>query len=193
MDFKTKSQNPIGVILTPPWITEINQCASMLDIVVDVPKESWLEEKRAYAIGKGRNAFGVPHMGAMTAFSRIDSPVYVPTEVLKVLPGMRGEQCRVRQRDLDSIVEIMDRTGKLPLLDDGSEYCPFINVAHNGEAWVNEGNHRIMSAAVLSSKFPHLPVQIAYYDGGERESGPLSIKAIFEYQVEQATSKQKYV
>jgi hypothetical protein len=45
-------------------------------------------------------------------------------------------------------------------------------VAYNGEAWVNEGNHRIMAAAKLG--WSELPVEIKYFDGGEWiEDGPL--------------------
>jgi GNAT superfamily N-acetyltransferase len=51
-------------------------------------------------------------------------------------------------------------------MDNGKEYAPFVNVAWNGEAWVNDGNHRIMAAAALGWK--DLPVQISYFDGGER-------------------------
>jgi hypothetical protein len=84
---------------------------------------------------------------------------------------MRGEQQNVRQDDLKAIMKIMKDTGKLPL-DRGQEYAPFVNVAWNGEAWVNEGNHRIMAAAALGWK--DLPVQISYFDGGERvESGAM--------------------
>jgi len=39
-------------------------------------------------------------------------------------------------------------------------------VAHDGSAWVNEGNHRIMAAAELG--WETLPVEIRYFDGGER-------------------------
>jgi hypothetical protein len=79
---------------------------------------------------------------------------------------MRGEQQNVRQQDLEAIIKIMKDTGKLPTMDNGKEYAPFINVAWNGEAWVNDGNHRIMAAAALGWK--DLPVQISYFDGGER-------------------------
>jgi len=78
---------------------------------------------------------------------------------------MRGEQQNVRQDNLKALVKIMKDTGRLPMRQ-GQEYAPFINVAWNGEAWVNEGNHRIMAAAALGWK--DLPVQIRYFDGGER-------------------------
>jgi hypothetical protein len=39
-------------------------------------------------------------------------------------------------------------------------------VAYNGEAWVNEGNHRIMAAYRLN--WQTLPIELRYFDGGER-------------------------
>jgi hypothetical protein len=85
---------------------------------------------------------------------------------------MRQEQQNVRQKDLDAIMQIMKDTEKLPLNNRGQEYVPFIVVAYNGEAWVNEGNHRIMAAARLG--WNSLPIELKYYDGGERiKSGPL--------------------
>jgi hypothetical protein len=45
-------------------------------------------------------------------------------------------------------------------------------VAYNGEAWVNEGNHRIMAAYRLN--WPDMPIEIRYFDGGERiKDGPM--------------------
>jgi hypothetical protein len=103
-------------------------------------------------------------MGKITAYTTDDHRV--PVAILKHLPGMRSEQSNVRSDDLTAIVKLMKDTGKLPLTDRGIEYAPFINVAHNGEAWVNEGNHRIMAAAALGWK--DMPVQIKYFDGGEQ-------------------------
>lgn len=133
-------------------------------LYVDVPNDDWLQGKIEYAQSKKRNSFGVPYMGSTTAYTRDN--VRVPVDILKRLPGMRGEQQNVRKSDLEAIVKIMKDTGKLPTLDNGKEYAPFINVAYNGEAWVNEGNHRIMAAAALGWK--DMPVQISYFDGGER-------------------------
>ena len=67
----------------------------------------------------------------------------------------------------------MEKTGKLPLTKQGEEYAPFVMVAYNGEAWVNEGNHRIMAAYRLGWK--KMPIEIKYFDGGERvESDPIN-------------------
>jgi len=109
-------------------------------------------------------------MGKTTATAR---RVEVPVDILKTIPGMRREQSNVRPDDLAAIIKIMDTTGKLPLHGHtGEEYKPFINVAYDGSAWVNEGNHRIMAAAKLG--WSALPVEISYFDGGERiKSGPM--------------------
>lgn len=141
------------------------------ELVVDVPNEDWLSGKQQYAQERGRNSFGVPYMGTATAWVR-GQPPRVPVSILRRLPGMRGEQKNVRKDDLEAIKDIMGRTGKLPLTDSGREYLPFIMVAWNGEAWVNEGNHRIMAAAALG--WEDLPIEIKYFDGGERvETGDL--------------------
>jgi hypothetical protein len=94
---------------------------------------------------------------------------------LASLPGMRNEQMNVRKDDLKWLMDYMERTGKLPpkSSDPNDEYLPFIMVAYNGEAWVNEGNHRIMAAYRLN--WPDMPVEIRYFDGGERvASGPMA-------------------
>ncbi len=137
---------------------------------VDVPNEDWLDDAIEYAKSHSPDRRGLPYMGKTTATVR---KVEVPVGLLKRIPGMRNEQQNVRQADLAAIMKIMNDTGKLPLhAHTNEEYKPFINVAYDGSAWVNEGNHRIMAAAALG--WNELPVEISYFDGGERvESGPM--------------------
>lgn len=129
---------------------------------VDVPNEEWLNDAIAYAKQKSPDRNGLPYMGKTTATVR---QVEVPLMLLRRIPGMRNEQQNVRYDDLAAITKIMKDTGRLPLFN-GQEYKPFINVAYDGSAWVNEGNHRIMAAYRLG--FVNLPVEISYFDGGER-------------------------
>ena len=138
------------------------------NLSVDVPNEEWLQSAIDYAIQKSPDRNGLPYMGKTTATVR---NVEIPIRILKRIPGMRREQSNVRHRDLAAIRKIMHTTGKLPLhAHTQEEYKPFINVAYDGSAWVNEGNHRIMAAYELG--WPSLPVEISYFDGGERvESG----------------------
>lgn len=139
-------------------------------LMVDVPNEDWLQDKIDYAKSKSPTRHGLPYMGSTTAYVRPN--IRVPMTILKRLRGMRNEQDNVRKEDLIAIMRIMKDTGKLPLTDSGEEYVPFINVAYDGTAWINEGNHRIMAALALG--WSDLPVQISYFDGGERvEAGPM--------------------
>ena len=137
---------------------------------VDVPNEEWLQSAIDDAIQNSPDRNGLPYMGKTTATAR---NVEIPIRILKRIPGMRREQSNVRHRDLAAIRKIMHTTGKLPLhTHTQEEYKPFINVAYDGSAWVNEGNHRIMAAYELG--WPSLPVEISYFDGGERmESGTM--------------------
>ena len=137
---------------------------------VDVPDEEWLNDAIAYAKQKSPDRNGLPYMGKTTATVR---QVEVPLMLLRRIPGMRNEQQNVRYDDLAAITKIMKDTGKLPIHSHSDEeYKPFINVAYDGSAWVNEGNHRIMAAYRLG--WDSLPVEISYFDGGERvESGPM--------------------
>lgn len=134
---------------------------------VDVPNEDWLQDKIDYAKSKGRNSFGVPYMGSTTA-SVVGTPPKVRVMRLASLPGMRNEQINVRKSDLKWLMDYMDTHKKLPPMSNSTdrEYLPFIMVAYNGEAWVNEGNHRIMAAYRLG--WDTLPIEIRYFDGGER-------------------------
>lgn len=163
-------------------------------LVTDVPREEWLQGKIDYAKSKGRDSYGVPYMGSTTGVVRPD--IKLPVSILKRLPGMRGEQRNVRDKDLQAIIKIMRDTGKLPLRQNGEEYAPFVMVAYNGEAWVNEGNHRIMAAAALG--WDELPVELKYFDGGERiKSGPLYPgkiglgDPIYEDEIEEADYRSK--
>jgi hypothetical protein len=141
---------------------------------VDVPNEEWLQDKIDYAKSKGRNSFGVPYMGSTTASVR-GAPPRVRVMRLASLPGMRNEQTNVRKADLKWLMDYMEKTGKLPPMgsNPNEEYLPYIMVAYNGEAWVNEGNHRIMAAYRLN--WQDMPVEIRYFDGGERiATGPMA-------------------
>ena len=150
----------------------MNEILKETRLYVDVPNEAWLQGKIDYSKSKRKNPYGVPYMDATTAYMKSDDFVEVPLSILRHIPGARGEQSAVRQDDLDSIMKIMNGTGKLPLLFSGEEYYPLICVAWDGSAWVYEGNHRIMAADKLGWK--SLKVQVKYFDGGERQqSGPM--------------------
>ena len=143
-------------------------------LAVDNPGGDWLARKIKSAKEKGRNEYGAPHFGDATASFRKN--VNLPVDLLATFKGRRGEQGQVREKDLAWLKKQMEETGKLPLLDKddpaSEEYAPFITVGYDGIPWVSEGNHRIMAAKALGWKT--LPVELRYFDGGERTEGLLS-------------------
>ncbi len=128
----------------------------------DIPYENWLAEKVEDAELGGRNQFGVPRrMGSVTgSFSRV---LNLPTYLLGTLKGERGEQQNVREDSLKYIRENWDEVKNEPV---------YVEVDPFGQAWVSEGNHRIMVAREKGD--PTLPVEIRYFSGGQRKAGPFA-------------------
>lgn len=156
------------------------------NLISDIPSESWLEEQVEYAKERGRNRWGVPYMGKVTG--RFEGDVMAPVSVLSKLKGQRDEQNNVRPADLAAIKRIMAETGKLPLNANGDEYVPYIEVNHAGEAWVSEGNHRIMAASELGLEM--MPVQVRYFDGGERADGPMAPAKLRGADITRSTARE---
>tara|TARA_R110000744_G_scaffold40344_2_gene91514 strand:+ start:303 stop:2270 length:1968 start_codon:yes stop_codon:yes gene_type:complete len=145
----------------------------------DIPKESWLEEKVKYVKSRGKDPRGFNFTGVDTGNFKDDFIPRIPVSELVKLKGRNKEQENVRKESLASLIEVMGRTGKLPLIGEAfptnkgqygadKEYRPFITVDYEGVPTVSEGNHRIMAAAALGMK--DLPVEIRYFDGGERKA-----------------------
>ncbi len=160
------------------------------NVMYDVPSEEWLNRQIEYAKTKRRNEFGAPYLGSVTGF--VKKEVLLPISLLKTFNGIRGEQKLVRKDSLYAIINIMKETGKLPLKDNGEEYAPFVVIGWDGVPWVSEGNHRIMAAAML--EWEELPVELRYFDGGERVvsgllfPGKIGLNAPTKWLREDATS-----
>jgi hypothetical protein len=133
----------------------------------DLGSPSWLQEQIDYAKERGRNRWGVPYMGKTTGSFKGD--ISVPMSTLEKLRGQRGEQQAVREESLDYIRKNWDEVSKEP---------PYIEVAYNGEAWISEGNHRIMVAK--EKGLDSLPVEIKYFDGGQKVDGPLKPEKLLD-------------
>lgn len=151
---------------------------------------NYLERKRREASESRRNAYGVPRMSSTTGW--FTDTVQVSVDILKDIPGMRGEQKNVRKDDLAWLMDYMKRTGHLPLWGEPGkqrEETPYIMVDYSGQPWVNEGNHRIMAAAL---GWESLPVEIKYFDGGDTvESGPLYPKKLSQNMIENFADGKK--
>jgi GNAT superfamily N-acetyltransferase len=147
----------------------------------DIPNEDWLQGKIDYALETPPTKFGIPRMSSQTGY--FNRPVLVPVSFFDGVKGQRGEQDNVRQESLSAIRKIIRETGKMPLLDDGTEYVPYVEVAYNGKPYISEGNHRIMAA--IAEGFEYIPVQLRYFDGGQRRAGkwgPENLKEITDRQ-----------
>jgi len=159
-----------GLAGTAGEVTPTGGTITAAELISDIPNEEWLAGKVRYANEKGRDSYGAPYIGVVTG--RFSQDVTIPLSVLTKLKGLKNEQNNVRQADLESLKKVMGETGKLPLRDGGKEYAPFVVVNHAGEAWVSEGNHRIMAAQALG--WESMPIEVRYFDGGERAAGPMN-------------------
>lgn len=142
--------------------------SNSVEIKTDVPSEYWLKEQIDYAKSRPRTKYGVPYMGKITA--SFNGKPTVPVEMLASVNGERGEQDNVRWEDLDWL--------KQELLANGLENvgAPYIEIGYDGVPWVSEGNHRIMAAQQLGWK--EMPVEVRYFDGGERKAGKFAPDAL---------------
>jgi hypothetical protein len=152
-----------------------------LKVRTDNPGGSWLTEKKTYSESKGRNEYGVPNsFGSVTGYFKRN--VLVPVDVVARVKGMRGEQANVRDDSIKFLTDYMGKNDKFPPFSDKdpeAQYFPFIQVYQDGTPYVNEGNHRIMTAKKLGWKF--IPLELRYFNGAELEDGPLSPEKIAEY------------
>jgi len=156
----------IGPIPVDLWRLPVADLKSVIGasgrVVVDNPGGEWLEDERQ-GVMDGRAS------GALTA--RIDR-VEVPVDDLLALEGRRGEHERLTMED-ERVLELAKAIEK-----DGLTSPPFLNVEYDGSVNVNEGNHRIRAAKLAGLE--RIPVEIAYYAGGERMEGPMSLRRLAE-------------
>ena len=146
-----------------------NDTKKPLTLNSDIPSEEWLAGKIRQSVMKGTDQWGVPGMTSITGhYSR---PAMVPLAILRHIPGRRAEQLNVRAKDLDRLLtelafvtpsDMENTSAATP----GWQSPPYIEVDRHGRAWLSEGNHRVMAADPL--QWPCLPVDIRYFDGGER-------------------------
>lgn len=163
-----------------PTTKKRKEQASSLQLRTDNPGGRWLAGKLEDPSVKKFNSKGAPErFGEDTAYYSTD--VLVPVSVLSKLKGAQGEHTFVREESLAWLKNFMEENNKLPPLPHSPErqYVPFIQVNYAGDAWINEGNHRIKVAKLLG--WDYLPVRIQYHLGGEDISdgvlAPTRVKA----------------
>ncbi|RKY56520.1 MAG: hypothetical protein DRP93_01205, partial [Candidatus Neomarinimicrobiota bacterium] len=127
------------------------------DVYYDNPGGEWLRDEQKKASKR-------PLSGSVTA--KI-TKINIPTSSLDGLPGLTGEEDRIKA-DSQKVEQLAKNMKK-----NGYQGDPvFINVESNGDAFINEGNHR--ARAALKSGLKDIPVTISYFAGGESAGGKLS-------------------
>ena len=132
----------------------------------DNPRGEWLADEIATCNAAGRGRYGEPRrFGNITAW--FTGNVVLPVRLVAGVRGLMGEHTFTRQHSYDWLYNYMSKHGKLP-----TDGAPFIMVAHDGSAWMNEGNHRVKVAKALG--WDSIPIELRYYSGGELVDGPWS-------------------
>jgi hypothetical protein len=143
------------------------------DLRYDNPGGDWLKHKQEDAEASYGRFKGIT--GSTTAYTR-NRTIKLKVDAIKHLPGARGEEA---YRDHSSKMADLEKDVGHPHNFNSEKYPIMLAVNHRGEAFVQEGNHRLAYAA--KHKIPHIHAEVRYYNGGEEKDGPLhpsKLKAI---------------
>jgi hypothetical protein len=144
----------------------------------DNPGGSWLRGQMWRAARQFRAAQG-RGLGLVAGATTATVETRLPAKLLTRLPGIMGEHLKIHPGDakVASMAEVIRKRGAIKFK--GRVYKPFINVNYRGQAFINEGNHRVRAYAAAGKK--SVPVQISYFAGGELRRGPASLVTIAKY------------
>lgn len=143
-----------------------------------IPNEEWLARKQKYAEEDAREAAanGRSHGFALNTLSgAVTANVYVilPTKMVLALPGLSLEhEPGPEQRGRGTKAEYLRPSMKKGYSSYTQTDAVFVVVNHLGQAWIAEGNNRTAVAAELGIET--IPVNVRYFNGGERVDGPMS-------------------
>jgi hypothetical protein len=151
---------------------EIKADVGAKKVFKDNPGGSWLEGDIEVAKSGGS--------GSVTAGVR---SILLPVDTLLGLKGRNKEHLRIKDGDqrVQKLVADMEENG----FREGKE--PFLNVEYDGSVNINEGNHRIRAAKLAG--ITHIPVDISYFAGGERQDGPMSFEKLAEHNKKKEAAK----
>ena len=135
------------------------------DLRYDNPGGDWLKGKQTDAEASYSRYKGIT--GSTTAYTR-NRTVKLKVDAIKHLPGARGEEA---WRDHSSKMDDLEKEVGHPSNFNSEQNPIMLAVNHRGEAFVQEGNHRLAYAA--KHKIPHIHAEVRYYNGGEEADGPM--------------------
>lgn len=135
--------------------------AGSVKIGYDNPGGEWLEHERARAAEA--KADGYMARGAVTAYTR--DPVMLPVDVLKQVPGARGEVRGPGDAQYDRLLPKITAEGYINY----PEGTILLRVDHEGMPFIIEGNTRVAVASTLGIK--RIPAEVRWVAGGEDAGG----------------------
>ncbi len=143
-------------------------------IQYDNPGGDWLAQKQARAeenmartdLSVLRSSMKKGISGATTAWS---GPVFLPTSLLKDLPGASGENRRPGDPKFDQLDRLVQNYG---FKEDQDGNAVLVGVNHKGEAYLIEGNTR--TAVAASRGIERLRAEVRWFNGGETADGPIT-------------------
>jgi hypothetical protein len=101
--------------------------------------------------------------GAATAWMGTSEQMWLPTALLRRIPGMRDENRRPGEQHFDWLLKKVEAEGwrqDAPVI---------IHVNHLGQAWMFEGNTRVAVAEHLG--IPYVLAEVKWWNGAEEEPG----------------------
>lgn len=140
------------------------------DVALDNPQGNWLKEEQEKAerlADEGSTYFGSPTLTVRN--------LELQTSFVAGLPGLNDEHLRINKYD-PRVTELKESIQENGFRD---EEPIFINVRYDGQAYINEGNHRILAAQRAGMK--NVPVEIVYFAGGEDFAGPMSVEQVAKF------------
>jgi len=148
---------------------------------VDNPGGDWLARTREDAAAQlAKNPVRGRAQGKRTGTIRHKE---FPVSELIDIPGLRDEQNYIRKGNVDRLASDMAENGFK------EDMTPMVAVGMDGQPYILEGNHRIRAAAQAGLKT--IPIEIAYYAGGEQVPGRLSPESALNAITDQSAAQAK--
>jgi len=153
------------------FATEAIPSKVMQDFKVDNPGGEWLEGKQKRASEYPDRKFMV---GSTTGVIGGKSDFFLPTNILKGIPGLENEKRSKGDYQYDKLLSDAKENGFDP---DQKGNKIVVAVNHFGQPYLLEGNTRVAVANTLN--VPKVKVEVRYWNGAEGVDGPMNPEKVF--------------
>lgn len=149
------------------------QMLNRQDFKVDNPGGEWLEGKQKRASEYPDRKFMV---GSTTGVIGGNSSIFLPTSILKDIPGLADEKRSKGDTQYDNLLSDAKENGFDP---DQKGNKIVVAVNHFGQPYLLEGNTRVAVANALN--VPRVKVEVRYWNGAEDVDGPMNPEKVFGF------------